>query len=81
MDAMIEEMLPSHFANAVPEKLCEKLARAHYENFTVGSIFMPKALRKHIYNIYAYCRVCDDLADETGDPELSFGCLSGGAMN
>ncbi|MHB9037917.1 MAG: squalene synthase HpnC [Armatimonadota bacterium] len=55
----------------VPDDLCEKLAKKHYENFTVGSIFLPRELRRHVFNFYAYCRVCDDLADETGDPELS----------
>ncbi len=75
MSAIASEMLPPHLADVAPAKLCEKLARRHYENFTVGSIFMPRALRRHIYNIYAYCRVCDDLADETGDPELSLQLL------
>jgi squalene synthase HpnC len=55
----------------VPDALCEKLARTHYENFTVGSVFLPRELRRHVFNFYAYCRVCDDLADETGGPELS----------
>lgn len=43
---------------------CEKLAKTHYENFTVGSRFIPKDKRQHIYNIYAYCRFVDDLGDE-----------------
>lgn len=67
--------LPGSVAGAVPEALCEKLAHGHYENFSVGSIFLPRRLRKHVYNIYAYCRVCDDLADETGDPQLSIRLL------
>jgi squalene synthase HpnC len=46
-------------------------AREHYENFTVGSIFLPREIKRHVFNFYAYCRVCDDLADETGDPALS----------
>ena len=68
-------LLPPDVANAAPEKLCEKLARTHYENFHVGSLLLPKHLRRHVHNIYAYCRVCDDLADETGDPELSLWLL------
>ena len=44
--------------------LCEKLARTHYENFTVGSWFIPKDQRKHLYAIYAFCRFVDDLGDE-----------------
>lgn len=67
--------MPGGLAGAVPEALCKKLARTHYENFSVGSIFLPRRLRKHVFNIYAYCRVCDDLADETGDPQLSIRLL------
>ena len=67
--------LPPHLAGELPSGLCERLARTHYENFPVGSIFMPRSLRKHAFNVYAYCRVCDDLADETGDRELSLRLL------
>lgn len=63
--------MPGSLVGAVPETLCRKLAHGHYENFPVGSLFLPRRLRKHVSNIYAYCRVCDDLADETGDPHLS----------
>jgi len=50
---------------------CEQLAKSHYENFTVGSLFIPKNLRRHMYNIYAYCRFSDDLGDELGSKEES----------
>ena len=50
---------------------CENLARTHYENFTVGSILLPKETRPHIYNLYAYCRLSDDIGDEIGDPQKS----------
>ena len=43
---------------------CEALAKAHYENFTVGSWFLPKDKQKHFYAIYAFCRFVDDLGDE-----------------
>jgi squalene synthase HpnC len=58
-----------------PPRMCERLAKTHYENFTVGSRLLPRGLRRHVHNIYAYCRVCDDLADETNDPELSLRLL------
>lgn len=61
--------------NVSPEEACQRLARSHYENFTVGSFFLPRELRQHVFNIYAYCRICDDLADETGDSELSIKLL------
>jgi squalene synthase HpnC len=44
---------------------CRRLARRHYENFTVTSWLLPAELRPHFCNIYAYCRWSDDLADET----------------
>ncbi len=73
--AIAGRFLPRDVAGDVPEELCEKLARTHYENFPVGSILLPARLRKHVFNIYAYCRVCDDLSDETGDPALSLRLL------
>jgi squalene synthase HpnC len=48
-------------------RYCWKLAKRHYENFTVASWLLPGRLRQHFYNVYAYCRWADDLADETGD--------------
>lgn len=50
------------------EAFCRDLARTHYENFTVASFLLPRALRQHFSNIYAFCRVSDDLADEIADP-------------
>ena len=46
---------------------CRRLARAHYENFTVVSWLFPRHLRQHLCNVYAYCRWADDLADESVD--------------
>lgn len=53
------------------QKYCERLAKDHYENFLVAGIFCPKPLRQHFYNVYAYCRISDDLGDEIGDTEKS----------
>ena len=50
---------------------CRDLARSHYENFSVASWFLPKELRQHFFNVYAYCRIADDLGDEVGDPQAS----------
>ncbi len=54
---------------------CERLARTHYENFSVASWFLPKRLRQHFFNVYAYCRISDDLGDETGDCAASLQLL------
>jgi squalene synthase HpnC len=45
---------------------CSRLARTHYENFTVASLLLPRRLLRHFHAVYAYCRWADDLADETG---------------
>lgn len=59
----LEELPP---AERVAEAFayCERLARAHYENFPVGSLLIPKRLRRHVYSIYAFARTADDFADE-----------------
>lgn len=54
---------------------CKHLAETHYENFHVASWFLPKKLRPHFHAIYAYCRVSDDLGDETGNREQSLALL------
>lgn len=46
---------------------CRRLARSHYENFSVATWFLPGRLRQHFCNVYAYCRISDDLGDEVGD--------------
>lgn len=43
---------------------CRQLTRAHYENFPVASWLIPKRLRQHVCNIYAFARTADDFADE-----------------
>src|SRR5260370_19391427 len=56
-------------------KYCRRLARPHYENFSVATWFLPKKLRQDFFNIYAYCRISDDLGDEVGDPQASLEML------
>ncbi len=52
-------------------RYCRRLARRHYENFTVLGRLLPRRLRQHVANVYAYCRWADDLADECTPPECS----------
>lgn len=49
---------------------CAALLR-HYENFTVASRLSPRAVRRDLARVYAFCRTTDDIGDETGDPELA----------
>ncbi len=54
---------------------CERIARSHYENFTLGSRLLPRHLRRHIAALYAFARTADDLADEEPDPERALAGL------
>src|ERR1700719_2199237 len=74
--------LPAHYAipSAPPtlaeaREYCARLARTHYENFSVASWFLPRRLRQHFFNVYAYCRISDDLRDEVGDTAASLDLL------
>lgn len=60
---------------AEAQEYCRRLARSHYENFSVASWFLPQRLRQHFFNVYAYCRISDDLGDEVGDPAASLELL------
>ena len=55
---------------------CRRLARSHYENFSVATWFLPGRLRQHFCNVYAYCRISDDLGDEVGDTGAAFALLN-----
>jgi squalene synthase HpnC len=62
-------------ALAEAQEYCRRLARSHYENFSVATWFLPQRLRQHFCNVYAYCRISDDLGDEVGDPAASLQLL------
>ncbi len=74
--------LPAHYSIpataptlARAREYCARLARSHYENFSVASWFLPSRLRQHFFNVYAYCRISDDLGDEVGDTAASLELL------
>src|SRR5215469_4904574 len=58
------------------QQYCVRLATSHYENFPVVTWFLPKHLHQHFYNVYAYCRISDDLGDEVGDKQQSLSLLN-----
>jgi squalene synthase HpnC len=75
--------LPAEYA--IPEsapsleearEYCRRLARSHYENFSVATWFLPKRLRQDFLNVYAYCRTSDDLGDEVGDSAAALALLN-----
>jgi hydroxysqualene synthase len=46
-------------------RYCESLCHAHRQNYPVASFFARSHLRKHIWAIFAFARVADDIADES----------------
>src|SRR5271166_3909318 len=72
----LEYAIPDHApSEAEAREYCRRLARSHYENFSVASWFLPRPLRQHFFNVYAYCRISDDLGDEVGDTSASLQLL------
>jgi squalene synthase HpnC len=55
---------------------CARVARTHYENFTVVSALLPRRLVRHFHAVYAYCRWSDDLADETAGGQVALDLLA-----
>lgn len=53
---------------------CRRVATHHYENFSVVSAFVPKALRPNFYALYAFCRGVDDLGDAYAGDRLAALC-------
>lgn len=62
--------------SAQARRYCSRLARAHYENFSVASLLLPRALVPHFHTVYAYCRWADDLADESGGGQEALDLLA-----
>jgi squalene synthase HpnC len=70
---------PQNPGAAVPglaRAYCARVARLHYENFTVASLLLPRRLVRHFHAVYAYCRWSDDLADETAGGQEALDLLA-----
>lgn len=67
---------PSAWGLAESQKYCRNWARSSYENFTVVSFLLPRHVRQDFYNVYAFCRWSDDLADEVEGNEQSLKLLN-----
>ena len=91
MSAAVEERNPSGedagaVASAEPVTLaeayrhCKVLARSHYENFNVGGWITPRQKLPHVYAIYAWCRMVDDLGDESLPSEPTATAVANGKL-
>jgi squalene synthase HpnC len=69
--SLLAEELAGTATPAEAYAYCRKVALGHYENFSVVSWLLPRALRGHMYAIYAYCRGVDDLGDEAEGDRLA----------
>lgn len=47
----------------IAQAFCKNMATSHYENFPVASVLLPANKRQDIFNIYAFARTADDVAD------------------
>ena len=71
MTAIAAAPIANAGAIAEADAWCRTYARAHDENFTVMSWFLPREMRLHLAALYAFCRWTDDLGDEAeGDRSL-----------
>jgi len=50
---------------ATPRNISRALTKASRSNFYYAFLFLPRAQREALYAVYAFCRVSDDLVDET----------------
>jgi squalene synthase HpnC len=71
-----KELPPAGSSTERAEQYTRWLATHHYENFIVASVLLPRHLRQHFYNVYAYCRWADDLADEIPDRSTALELLN-----
>ena len=60
---------PSALADAYAH--CARMARTHYENFSVASWLAPRRFRRDLQAVYAFCRATDDLGDEAEGDRLA----------
>lgn len=61
---MIKHQAKADIQNNVITQQSLHQAGAHYENFPVASVFLPRKLREPIALIYSFARQADDFADE-----------------
>lgn len=50
---------------------CRAIAHKHGANFSVGFRFLPRIKRRAVYAAYAFCRVADDIVDESSSGDLA----------
>lgn len=46
---------------------CGNITRAHGTTYYWATCVLPRSVRCHVYAVYAFCRVADDIVDDLGD--------------
>ncbi|MFV0460896.1 MAG: squalene/phytoene synthase family protein [Actinomycetales bacterium] len=60
---MSEQPNPARRQLAAGYRACARLTRAHGTTYFWGAALLPRAQRRHVYAIYALCRLADDIVD------------------
>jgi len=62
-------------------RYCERLAKSHYENFSVATWFPAEAPAPAFLQCLCILPDLDDLGDEVGDAQQSLNCWTNGKQN
>jgi squalene synthase HpnC len=71
LSGMVQAALRPADSIETAQTLTRQLAHSHYENFSVVTLLLPKHLRQDFCNVYAFCRIADDLGDEIHEPQIA----------
>ena len=58
------------------QRYCKRLAQSRKEDFFVTTFCCPSDIRQHVFNIYAFARIADDLSDEVESSETALALLN-----
>lgn len=56
---------------AAGQRRCREITRTHGTTYYWGTVFLPSEQRRHVYGIYALCRLADDIVDEPDAPDVT----------
>eukprot|EP00127_Corallochytrium_limacisporum_P005051 Clim_evm6s198 gene=Clim_evmTU6s198 len=57
-------------------EVVSKILNKGSSSFWAASLLLPKDVRKTTVQIYAFCRIADDMVDESGEPERAINILT-----
>ncbi len=61
--------------------ICRAVTKASRSNFTYAFLVLPKPKREALYAIYAFCRITDDVVDESGSSTFVSGSSPAARLN